>query len=647
MKNFFNIFLFSLFLKYIYIYCDEAKISCFEYSCEECTSEEYGTCTKCRNNFKLIDGTCPCQDLHCALCETGFYNEYSCKLCKNGYYNVNNVCKAEVDGCILSLNTDKCQLCYDGYIYNETQNICEKHTCECNDPNCDICLSNEEGTCEVCKNGYKLEKGKCFEFPDPDSNNNCGDGFRLKDGKCEQICGGLNCVKTNIKIINEFEGIKYLECSENNCLGCINNEILIIPSCINSDLCTEEGCLHCIPGKECLMCSQGYYLKDGICKRCINGCSMCINDNTCQYCLSGYKLTPDEKCIITNPIQLDFNINLYQKRKFELIKKNYEIEYNLEKANQYKDVQECDNHCRKCDESSGICKECNDLYMLVDHTCEMNCTDKNCISCSIPFLSEVCDKCKEGYYEHGANCYLTCSDKSCRSCVMVDNQEICTECLEDYEPNGTKCKLKKNYMSIIYSIITFLIIAIFIICFCWYKQKRIHEQQELIRNRILQRNIDNMVIYNRNMENENDSTTRKQLTKEEIEEEYEKYKIKSEKGFQVCQFCKKKPGKFKCDCECIVCEDHKQLKNEQGEGEEYKVCFNCGKIVKKVIELKPSKSNKKNKENKQQCNICLQMKSDLAHFQCGCAFIVCKECYIKCRIDSDKCPGCRAKVETG
>jgi hypothetical protein len=115
----------------------------------------------------------------------------------------------------------------------------------------------------------------------------------LKDGKCEQICGGLNCVKTNIKIINEFEGIKYLECSENHCLGCINNEILIIPSCINSDLCTEEGCLYCIPGKECLMCSQGYYLKDGICKRCINGCSMCINDNTCQYCLSGYKLTPD------------------------------------------------------------------------------------------------------------------------------------------------------------------------------------------------------------------------------------------------------------------------------------------------------------------------------------------------------------------
>ena len=80
MKIFFNIFLFSLFLKYIYIYCDEAKISCFEYSCEECTSEEYGTCTKCRNNFKLIDGTCPCQDLHCALCETGFYNEYNLNL---------------------------------------------------------------------------------------------------------------------------------------------------------------------------------------------------------------------------------------------------------------------------------------------------------------------------------------------------------------------------------------------------------------------------------------------------------------------------------------------------------------------------------------------------------------------------------------
>ena len=47
--------------------------SCFEYSCEECQSEEYGKCTKCKYSFTLVDGTCPCENPSCALCRTGHY----------------------------------------------------------------------------------------------------------------------------------------------------------------------------------------------------------------------------------------------------------------------------------------------------------------------------------------------------------------------------------------------------------------------------------------------------------------------------------------------------------------------------------------------------------------------------------------------
>ena len=46
--------------------------TCFEYSCDECLTSEYGTCIKCRDEFRLVDGTCPCSDINCALCETGF-----------------------------------------------------------------------------------------------------------------------------------------------------------------------------------------------------------------------------------------------------------------------------------------------------------------------------------------------------------------------------------------------------------------------------------------------------------------------------------------------------------------------------------------------------------------------------------------------
>ena len=48
--------------------------TCFEYSCEECNSPEYGNCTKCRYGWTLIDGTCPCFNSSCAVCTTGFFS---------------------------------------------------------------------------------------------------------------------------------------------------------------------------------------------------------------------------------------------------------------------------------------------------------------------------------------------------------------------------------------------------------------------------------------------------------------------------------------------------------------------------------------------------------------------------------------------
>ena len=66
------------------------------------------------------------------------------------------------------------------------------------------------------------------------------------------------------------------------------------------------------------------------------------------------------------------------------------------------------------------------------------------------------------------------------------------------------------------------------------------------------------------------------------------------KGKITCMFCKKKPGKFECDCGCIVCKDHSTLKEMQTEGQIYKVCFNCEKIVKKVEHKAPIEAIKSN-----------------------------------------------------
>ena len=158
MKNFSFFLLYFLCLNHIYIICDESSSTCFEYSCEKCSPEDNKYCTKCRENFYLIDGKCPCADHRCALCDTGRYH-YKCLLCKNGYYNFNNDCYSDIDNCAVVKNNE-CTLCYDGYIYNEEEKKCERETEDnkrkCFDKFCDICLSEEKGTCEECKKGYIL-----------------------------------------------------------------------------------------------------------------------------------------------------------------------------------------------------------------------------------------------------------------------------------------------------------------------------------------------------------------------------------------------------------------------------------------------------------------------------------------------------------
>ena len=96
----------------------------------------------------------------------------------------------------------------------------------------------------------------------------------------------------------------------------------------------------------------------------------------------------------------------------------------------------------------------------------------------------------------------------------------------------------------------------------------------------------------------------------------------------MCQYCKKKIGKFKGDCGCILCKEHSTFNNVEGKN----VCHSCKKKIKKVTQIKYP------------CHICLQKKLSVAHFKCGCALEVCKDCYIKCKSSSNKCPGCRAII---
>ena len=768
MKFFFyfcNILIFSI----ITINCSQQD--CYEYSCDECDSPDYGNCTKCRESFTLIDGKCPCSFSSCALCTTGFAALHVCEQCKDGYYTYLNDCYCTVNNCEQCAE-DGCKKCITGYYYNETSKECIKNEekINCYDPNCDECFSDEQGACESCNEGYYLKKGECINMTLPDDQNNCPGNYYLSGKYCIEKCSGAIC---NDKRYYGFFQVVYL-CPGNDCLICESNELKIFSGCDNSEACSLlEGCLNCIDSEECLICQQGYYLVGGICKKCSEGCSICTSATNCEYCMSGYDLTSEKTCNLT--YNFDYNTDLYEAYKINLIEEYYpeeiskyktdtvittnlsptttitstdtikntspvssitstdtikntspvssitstdiettKSEENLkitdkitsiissEKVQNLDDIGGliyCDKNCIECYQNKGVCKKCDTNYYLKDNKCKLICSDKNCQDCELKDGKEICNQCQEyynlksgkcelncniencsgcslgdntlicdncisGYYLEDNICKINCEDSNCKTCSddgktcyecisnyklfegkCAYNSEICQskyhnclycienigcyECAEGYKINNMSCTKKTNFIRVIIAVIGALLIIIGLISFCYYsKKKRI--QLEQMRERIQNNVSNNEVIYN--IRNDLSGSFRSSINKEELGEEYEMQKRKMKKGKITCMFCKKKPGKFECDCGCIVCKDHSTLKEMQTEGQIYKVCFNCEKIVKKVNQIK------------YMCNICLQKKISVAHFKCNCALEVCKECYIKCKMNNNKCPGCRAII---
>ena len=625
MNIFFFISSFLFFLKYNSIIC--GNITCFEYSCAECESEQYGTCTSCRNGFHLIDGTCPCSDNTCALCTTGLAGLNICKLCKNGYYRMEDDCHCEVDHCEIC-EENGCKKCYPGYFYNATDKICQKYEDDnpkkinCSDANCDICFSEESGACDTCKDGYYYEKGECFKAPDP-VNGVCDTGFYFSDNYCKSLCLGVECNRNEIF---------YMTCPINPCLVCSEKELKVFTVCNNSDICKREGCLNCIDNDYCLICDQGYYLIGGICRKCTYGCSICTNNDTCNYCMSGFKLNANGKCELNENNEFDFSLKKYNKYKYQLLEKNYPNEINKSSIKEdLNDVIECTSNCKKCYDTSGKCIECNELHILDNNNkCVKHCSSNNCLDCFMRYGNEICTKCEEGYYVKGDKCAFNCSDSNCLSCYLLDGKELCTQCKANYNLENLKCKARSRVMAIISIIITVLLFVALIVCFCYYRKKLVERRRNLMREMYAQGNDPNVIPY---MNQNGLDSSQRVINKDEILDEFEKKKIKMEKGNQQCQFCKKKPGKYQCDCGCVVCKDHSNLKTVEEQGQNVKVCFNCGKVVKKVTQIKYD------------CNICLQKRVTVVHFKCECAFVVCKDCYLKCRMESNKCPACRAIID--
>ena len=621
MKLYFYFTFIIIISKYI-IKCNKTK--CFEYSCKECDTPEYGKCTKCFPKFTLVDGTCPCYDSSCALCETGFEGYNLCYQCKNGYYNYNNDCYCNIDNCE-QCSENGCLKCKTNYYFNNITNKCEKNEekIKCNDTNCEICYSEEYGTCEECKDGYDIKRGSCYELQKP-INNNCPKDYFLKGEYCYEKCYGIDCP-------NKY--FSYYLCPINNCLACVDKEIVILKNCDNSLYCTIEGCLNCFTSDECAICARGYYLIDGICKKCSKGCSICSNSETCEYCLSGYELNITNQCVMTN--NFDFNIDLYQFNR-EILNSYYSYfeEPDFSSVNT-SNLKLCDANCLKCYDNTGECIQCDKLYKLENNKCIKYCSDENCLNCKLLSNNfEICFECKSGYLLMLDKCQYICSIKFCMSCSLLDGKEYCNDCLPGFKYDKKSGICKKNnryiYVYIVIIIIVSLALLISLVFYFFYKYKKrnsLHRQ----RNEF----FDNINQFNRRARQNLDTSGRANLNNKKLMDEFELQKRKIEKVTPICQYCKKKLGQFIYDCGCIVCKEHSninKIKNNREESKEENKCNICNKNVNNINAITKT------------CNICLEIKPSIAHFKCGCAFEVCKECFVKCKKSDDKCPGCRAPI---
>ena len=272
---------------YDYYLKNEECVSCHHYHidggyCRRCTDDE-----KDYNNIycycdKYYTKTAPTECTHCPIgCDYCTYDKSSnkviCKKCGNLY----------------TLNSQKtCTFCGIGCSYCSLD-------------------KNENPICSYCLSGYKLIDGKCYKCPP-----NC-ETCHLNEEKNEFICD--ECFYYSAMNSNK----ECFHCPE-NCLNCEFdiNEKLVCTKCyyygydynyirygLNaSSLCEKcpTNCERCGINEKgefkCQKCDTYYSLDDNsICQQCPNECGSCFWNKTkeafgCIICKNGYALK-DEQCL--------------------------------------------------------------------------------------------------------------------------------------------------------------------------------------------------------------------------------------------------------------------------------------------------------------------------------------------------------------
>ena len=279
--------------------CDE--------SCTACTGPGPSNCQFCQRGFYLQPNLSNCG----ADCPAGYWKNVPQNLCSPCLSQC-STCSSQI-GCLtcgpnfyLLFNTESCvPNCPWGFYENKNS-----HTCDPCDSSCLSCFGPLQNECNSCANGYFLQ---------PTSNN------------CLNTCpytGYFANTRGNICSNCSSECLTCSGPTNNLCSSCSAPFVLRGSTC--SDLCQQgyfrssfnHTCLACDPAckscsgvKECLSCSDGYYLqptnngsclatcpqywywpnpKENICNMCTIQCLECsgYGFDKCKSCRPGYFMNP-------------------------------------------------------------------------------------------------------------------------------------------------------------------------------------------------------------------------------------------------------------------------------------------------------------------------------------------------------------------
>ena len=588
---------------------------CYDQNCETCTNTLEGTCTYCKPGYYEEKGKC-IQSANCVKATSDGY----CIECPSGYFSNNGYCTPNCKGVNCNNNGNNnecdtgCHFCRNGILFEwlacENSNFCQ-------DQNCNICKT--AGYCDKCKLGYYKVNGKCTSC----KKENClRCDYSTDSSKCSICMNNYDLINGNC-VFNQTSLDLYGSNKRTNA------GIDPVPPYRPSDKpaeeegairCNVDNCNACSATNHCASCQVGYEVKDGKCViPCkVDNCESCSTENVCQTCKADYSLKNDNTCILECQ---DYNCSTCITSKWCIdCKAGY-------KLSGLSCTPICDDpHCSYC-MSSSTCVSCMPGYALSEMQCKP-CDDPNCQICSSHYPSS-CNSCGLGHVLINGICAGEC--KSISHCQYCLDGGDCLTCENGCTLKNGKCNCFNYLIVILIIVIGIIIIGFGMFCYIGFVKKKTQENENRENNGDQIPNIVPIMVSGAQVGVE--AATKKEELKEKYGEEFGNNRLLTEeREFGLCDYCSSKPAKYLSDCGCKLCKDHSKPVKDINQTESYKSCPVCMKIVNK-IQLRKGK-----------CGICLQDKLKLAKFKCHCALMVCKECYIKCKVSNSNCPACRKPI---